>query len=151
MAWSLVQEETVRKCFRKAGVLESDLTVVARDEQDPFLAADECEILEDLISTTVSGHEACPVEEYINGKGSLPVCDGLDDSNWDSSFFTQLSQEKEPEEEDNDQGEEIETSQKIKTYKDANMYLEEVQEFLEQEGHVEEAINYRQGFIFTTV
>ena len=84
MAWSLVQEETVRKCFRKAGVIESDLTVVACDEQDLFLAA---------------GHEACPVkneeyinEEYINGEGSLPVCDGPDDSNWDSSFFTQLSQ-----------------------------------------------------------
>ena len=86
---------------------ESDLTVIARDEQDPFLAADECETLEDLISTTMSGHEACLVEEYINGEGRLPVCDGLDDSNWDSSFFTQLSQEKEPEEEDNDQGEEM--------------------------------------------
>ena len=33
------------------------------------------------------GHEACPVEEYMNGKGSLSVCDGPDDSNWDSSFF----------------------------------------------------------------
>ena len=65
--------------------------------------------------------------------------------------FRNRRQEKEPEEEDNDQGEEIETSQKIKTYKDANMYLEEVQEFLEQEGHVEEAFKYRQGFIFTTV
>ena len=65
MAWSLIQEETVRKCFRKAGVLESSLTVFARDEQDPFLAADECETLEDLISTTMSGHEACPVEEYL--------------------------------------------------------------------------------------
>ena len=32
---------------------------------------------------------------YINSEGSLPVCDGLDDSNWDNSFFTQL---KEPEE-----------------------------------------------------
>ena len=53
--------------------------------------------------------------------------------------FRNRRQEKEPEEEDNDQGEEIETSQKIKTYKDANMYLEEVQEFLEQEGYVEEA------------
>ena len=65
--------------------------------------------------------------------------------------FRRRRQEKEPEEEDNDQGEEIEISQKIETYKDANMYLEEVQEFLEQEGNVEEAFNYRQGFIFTTV
>ena len=83
-------------------------------------------MLEDLelISTTMSGHEACPVYKKIhNGEGSLPVCDGPDNSNCDSSFFTQLSQEKEPEEEDNDRGEEIETSQKIKTYKDANMHI----------------------------
>ena len=45
--------ETVRKCFRKAGVLESDLTVVTRDEQDLFLAADKCVTLEDLNSTTM--------------------------------------------------------------------------------------------------
>ena len=138
MAWSLVQEETIRKCFRRAGVLDSDLTVVARDEQDPFLATDECATLEDLISITMSGHEACPVEEYITGEGSLPVCNGLDDSNWESSFFAQLVQE-EPEEEDDDQGEQILTLPTIKTYKDANMYVEEVQQFLEQEGHVEEA------------
>ena len=68
MALSLVQEETVQKCFRRAGVLDSDLAIVARDEQDPFLAADESETLQDLISTTMSGHEACPVEEYINGE-----------------------------------------------------------------------------------
>lgn len=67
--------------FCKAGVLESNITVVARDEQDPFLAAGECETLEDLISTTMSSHEACAVGDYINGEGS-PVCDGLDDSNW---------------------------------------------------------------------
>ena len=37
MAWSLVEEETVRKCFRKAGVLDLDM----RDEEDPFSEADE--------------------------------------------------------------------------------------------------------------
>ena len=112
MAWSLIQEETVPKCFRRAGVLDSELSIVARDEQDPFLAANKSVTLQDLNSTTMSGLHACSVEEYINGEGSLSVCDGLDDSNWDSSFFTQLSQEKEPdlEEEDDDQDEEIETS-----------------------------------------
>ena len=47
MAWSKVQEETIQKCFRRAGVLNSDLTVVVRNEEDPFLAADECEVLGD--------------------------------------------------------------------------------------------------------
>ncbi len=90
MAWSLVQEETVQKCFRKAGVLESDLSVVARDEQDPFLSLHECETLQDLISTTMTDHEACPIEEYVNGDNSLPVCDVLNDGNWDSNFFLNL-------------------------------------------------------------
>ena len=84
----------------------------------------------------MSGHEACPVE---NGESSLPVCDGPDDSNCDSSFFTQLSQEKAPEEEDNDRGEEIDKKSKRTKMLYAYSYLKEVQEFLEQEGHVEEA------------
>ena len=63
----------------------------------------------------------------------------FDNENWDSSFFAQLNQE-EPVEEDDDQDEQqVETLENIKTYKDANRYLEEVQQFLEQEGHVEEA------------
>ena len=69
------------------------------------------------------------------------VCDGPDDSNWDSSFFTQLSLEKEPEEED-DQGKEIETSQTIKMYKDANMYIPRT---IEQEGHVDEALKLKKS------
>ena len=52
----------------------------------------------------MSAHEACPVEEYITGEDSLSVCNGLDNENWDSSFFAQLNQE-EPEEEDDDQDE----------------------------------------------
>ena len=71
----------------------------------------------------MSGHKACPVEVYVNGEGSLPVCDGDNSINWDRAFFAQLGQEELEENdqgEDDDQGEEIETSQKIKTYKDAN-------------------------------
>ena len=40
MAWSLVEEETIRKCFRKAGILDLDMAVVERDEEDPFSEAD---------------------------------------------------------------------------------------------------------------
>jgi hypothetical protein len=92
------------------------------------------------VFSTVETVIVCPVEEYRTGEGSLPVCNSLDDSNWESSFFAQVGQE-EPEEEDDDQGEWIKTSQMIKTYKD--MYLEEVQQFLEQ-GHVEKALNWDQ-------
>ena len=41
MAWSQVKEETIRKCFCKAGILGTDMSVVERDEQDPFSEADE--------------------------------------------------------------------------------------------------------------
>ena len=51
MAWSLVEEETVRKCFHKAGVLDVDMAVVEYDEEDPFSAADECVALQGLIET----------------------------------------------------------------------------------------------------
>ena len=40
MAWLAVKESTICKCFQKAGVLDSSLSVVSIDE-DPFLAADE--------------------------------------------------------------------------------------------------------------
>lgn len=139
MAWALVQEEMVRKCFRKAGVLQSNLSVVERSEQDPFLEADECGALQDLISTTMSSDESCEVGDYLTGENSLPVCAGLDDSDWESSFFAELNQEQEPNEEQ-EEDDEIEHSQMIKTYKDANAYLEELHIFFEKEGHIEEAL-----------
>ena len=95
-----------------------------------------------MISTTVSGHEACPVE-YINAEGSLPVCD----SNWDSSFFTQLSQEKEQEEDDDDQGEEIRLQKIIKfgfevqlTYASKNMVIQPF--YKELRSHKKARIHY---------
>ena len=57
-----------------------------------------------IVFSTVETVIVCPVEEYRTGEGSLPVCNSLDDSNWESSFFAQVGQE-EPEEEDDDQGE----------------------------------------------
>ena len=46
-----------------------------------------------------------------------------------------LIKNRSPQEEDD----EIEHSQMIKTYKDANAYLEELHIFFEEEGHIEEA------------
>ena len=39
IAWSKVKEEIILKCFRKAGVLDNSLDVVARPA-DPFVEAD---------------------------------------------------------------------------------------------------------------
>ena len=41
MAWSQVEEEIIKKCFHKAGVLNSDMAVVEHDGEDPFAEADE--------------------------------------------------------------------------------------------------------------
>ena len=41
------------------------------------------------------------------------------------------------------------TQQNIKSYRDANKYLEEVQEFLEQQGHVEDA--FKIGLIIDSI
>ena len=55
LAWSKVQEETVRKCFRKAGVLNQDMTVVKRIDDDPFADTDaECGALQGLMNEAVS-------------------------------------------------------------------------------------------------
>ena len=43
-AWEQVNEETIRKCFKKAGVLDCELNVVTRgtdsQDDDPFLDVD---------------------------------------------------------------------------------------------------------------
>ena len=54
-AWSLVNDETIKKYFRKAGVLDSTLSVVVRDEQDPLLTVDESVLkLKELIHVTMT-------------------------------------------------------------------------------------------------
>ena len=40
--------ETISKCFKKAGILDSSMDMVTRDEEDPFLAVDEL-ALQDLM------------------------------------------------------------------------------------------------------
>ena len=78
------------------------------------------------------------MKEYISGEDSLPVCHDLESKNWNETCFVQLNQE-ELEEENNDEGEEqVATQQSIKFYRDANKYLEEVQQFLEQRRQMED-------------
>ena len=71
MAWSQVKEETIRKCFHKAGVLGADMSVVECDEQDPFSEADEFMALQSLMTQTMNTQEVCPLQEYLNGKDGI--------------------------------------------------------------------------------
>ena len=43
-AWSMVSAETISKCFRKAGALDSSMDIVTRgfeeNDEDPFIDSD---------------------------------------------------------------------------------------------------------------
>ena len=76
----------------------------------------------------MSGHEACLLEDYVNSDSDLPVCVDLEDNTWESTFFAHLGQEEEEasEDEENDDQQTIdaEPAMKVKTYKEANEFLE---------------------------
>ena len=105
MAWSNVREETISKCFRKAGILSSGLDVVScpvmADDIDPFLEVDARLEMQNLIDRAMPTGQGCSVDEYIKGDDNLPVCTDLDSDTWDANFLSQLGQqEKESEDED---------------------------------------------------
>ena len=87
LAWREVKSTTKQKCFRNAGVLNTDLDVIALDEEDPFQNIDEDVEMSSLISRTMGTLHQCSVEEYVNGDNSLSVCVDMDDDQWDASFW----------------------------------------------------------------
>ena len=92
-AWSMVRAETISKCFRKAGVLDSAMEVITRgleeDDEDPFLDSDLL-MLQSLIDKTTTAQENCTLDEYLHGDDYLPVCVDLDNDSWDDNFLAQL-------------------------------------------------------------
>ena len=89
-AWSQVKEEAIRKCFHKADILGADMSVVERDEQDPFSEADEYMILQSLITQTMNTQEVCPLQEYLNGEDGIALCRDSDETCWEESFVQGL-------------------------------------------------------------
>ena len=145
-AWSLVKPETILKCFRKAGILTSDLDVVTVEvENDPFLEADMRMEMQSMINKTVLPGGTCDVNEYLQGDDELPVCVDLDSDNWDTNFMDQLVEdEEEAEQEDEWEDDAIDTDPappKIQSFKEALLALGDVQQFLESRGCIEEALN----------
>ena len=95
-AWNTVSPDTISKCFKKGGVLDSGMDVVNRgieEEIDPFDVLDAESQLRDLISRAMPAKDICTVEEYINVEDSVPVCSEFDNDTWDVNFLEEIGGE----------------------------------------------------------
>jgi len=146
-AWKMVKAETICKCFRRAGILDAGMEIVSCDigDEDPF--ADIDEELQGLITDIMPESGRCTAQEYINGDCELATCNDMADETWDETFMSQLGQpdpSDETEVQENEEAEEDILSEplRITSYKEAINALEDVQNFLESQGHVSTSITY---------
>ena len=148
MAWSCVKEDTISKCFWKAGILDSSFDVVrcphTASDGDPFLEADATfREVQSLIEQTMPT-EGCSVEEYLKGDDDLPICTDLDSDTWDANFMSELAagdSQDTSEDEDVTDGSTLQPPVPvIKSFKEAMKSLEDVEHFLQSQGHMEEAL-----------
>ena len=145
LAWSRFKESTIRKCFKSAGALDNNYdAALPSQDADPFLEADVQMELEGLIEKAVPG-ERCSVQEYIDGDDSLAVCTDLDSENWEVNFMAELGQDttgndRINESDDETPGEEV-SPPKITSYSEAVESIENVQQFLVNQGHVQESLS----------
>ncbi len=96
IAWREVKATTIKKCFRQAGILNTDLSVQALcDSEDPFQDIDAEVELNSLISSTMGTLSHCSAEEYIEGDDSLPICVDIDGEDWDECWLNSLVDEPE--------------------------------------------------------
>ena len=123
-AWEKVKAQTISKCFKKAGILNTEMDDIVScdmEEDDPFRYADEQ--LVGLIN--VMPQNSCSPQEYVNGEDIIPVCNDMDDATWEEDFLGWLGQEEsEPEEEDREE-EQQQPVPKLKTFKEAISALED--------------------------
>ena len=80
---------TIKKCFRKAGVLRDDFEVQVKEE-DPFVGIDDTVQLGSLIHSTMGG-SSCSDEEYVTGEDALPVCVDFACEDWDKNWLNSLN------------------------------------------------------------
>ena len=99
----LGRNETIQKCFRKAGILSTSLEVVSRfieNEKDPFADLEdhnegtnldedrdavELQYLMDQLQT----EDPCSVEEFIQADTELPTCQDIFRDKWED-FLNQV-------------------------------------------------------------
>ena len=155
-AWDSVREETIKKCFRKAGVVGDDGRVPSRQEEDPFADLDDDEDSDQeigaLVTEVMGNGEQCSADEYINGDEDLDCYfDSTHNDLWENDFFRMLQENCEGCDNSNDGGDSDDNSNdggndsdddatpptepKIKSIRSAIQSLEEVQYFLQFHGY----------------
>ena len=76
------KRKPLESAFHKAGILGADtcMSVVERDEQDPFSEADEYMALQSLMTQTMNTQEVCPLQEHLNGENGIALCKDYDET-----------------------------------------------------------------------
>ena len=156
-----ITADTIKKCFRSSGILDSEFELRSLDilnGEDPF---EDCDIdnddteLADLVSR-VQVKNSCSVKELIHSEDDIPVCDEVSDDTYDA-FFSELGPViKQSNGKDNDielcseaddmysedtDIVEVEYSRTVNTYSDAIKALEDVCWYLEQKGHTDTIVS----------
>uniref|UniRef100_A0A1X7UQ35 DDE-1 domain-containing protein n=1 Tax=Amphimedon queenslandica TaxID=400682 RepID=A0A1X7UQ35_AMPQE len=93
-AWKLVSSDTVRKCFKSAGILNHNMDIItpiiSPSDKDPFVDCDDdIAELRGLVSQ-VEQTNFCSVEELIKGEENIPVCADIASENWVENFFWRI-------------------------------------------------------------
>ena len=138
-AWKLVAEETICKCFKKAGILTSDMDVVSsglEEDDDPFSECDLQQEMESLIDKTMPADGRCTLKEYMEGDNELQVCVDKGSDDWEACFFEQLG-DNEIDEDDEIEMDVEPPPAKVKSFKEAILALEDVNQFLENRGYIQ--------------
>ena len=157
-AWKQVATDTIKKCFRKAGILTESFEVVQpsriSEDHDPFLDIDEGEQednsevsdqeLSELIAKFQDKDDACEVSNLLSAEDDMPMCTEFADDKWDEEFMSDLGPanklvcpESNSDYEDANAWED--TSPRLKSFDEAISCLGDICNFLENKGYTKEA------------
>lgn len=159
-AWESVSSDTIKKCFRKAGVIDSNFDPVSRDvspAEDPFAdleVGSETGELEDMIKG-MGCSDCCSAEEFATADDDLPVCQDYADDSWEADFLAEIGPSKKKKDSDESQGQEEDEEEegedgegdsfcapvlpKLTTFREAMQSLDDVAAFLDYKGYTSEA------------
>ena len=148
-----VSETTIKKYFRKAGILRHDFSVVSSlipAASDPFSDIDSCDLdesgdgcceeLAELIHRIQGPENACSVSELLASESEIPVCSEFAASIWDEDFMAEIGPQSkgfcEHDNEEEDGPEDVEPPPpRLKNLREVMECLEDVHSFLELNGH----------------